>query len=104
MTFRLVDSPACVVVDDNELSPHLLRMLKAAGQEAPASRPILEINPQHALVARVQDVGDAVFSDWAQVILDQALLAEGASLEDPTAFVGRVNKLLLAGIAPQAAA
>ena len=104
VTFRLVDSPACVVVDDNELSPHLLRMLKAAGQEAPASRPILEINPQHALVARVQDVGDAVFSDWAQVILDQALLAEGASLEDPTAFVGRVNKLLLAGIAPQAAA
>ena len=104
VTFRLVDSPACVVVDDNELSPHLLRMLKAAGQEAPASRPILEINPQHALVARVQDVGDAVFTDWAQVILDQALLAEGASLEDPTAFVRRVNNLLLAGVAPQAAA
>jgi molecular chaperone HtpG len=103
VTFRLVDSPACVVVDENDLSPHLLRMLKAAGQEAPTSRPILEINPQHALVARVQDVGDAVFADWAQVILDQALLAEGASLEDPTAFVGRVNKLLLAGIAPQAA-
>ncbi|QEI08074.1 molecular chaperone HtpG [Pigmentiphaga aceris] len=104
VTFRLVDSPACVVVDDNELSPHLLRMLKAAGQEAPASRPILEINPQHALVARVQDVGDAVFADWAEVILDQALLAEGASLEDPTAFVRRVNNLLLAGIAPQASA
>jgi molecular chaperone HtpG len=103
VTFRLVDSPACVVVDENELSPHLLRMLKAAGQEAPTSRPILEINPQHALVARVQDVGDAVFGDWAQVILDQALLAEGASLEDPSAFVKRVNNLLLAGIAPQAA-
>jgi molecular chaperone HtpG len=104
VTFRLVDSPACVVVDENDLSPHLLRMLKAAGQEAPTSRPILEINPQHALVARVQDVGDAVFGDWAQVILDQALLAEGASLEDPSAFVKRVNNLLLAGIAPQAAA
>jgi molecular chaperone HtpG len=104
VTFRLVDSPACVVVDENELSPHLLRMLKAAGQEAPSSSPILEINPQHPLVVRVQEVGDEVFADWAQVILDQAMLAEGASLEDPTAFVGRVNKLLLAGIAPQAAA
>ncbi|KDC46876.1 molecular chaperone HtpG [Bordetella bronchiseptica] len=95
VTQRLVDSPACVVVGQNELSPHLLRMLKAAGQEAPEVKPVLEINPDHALVARIRDASDAEFGDWAALLLDQALLAEGAQIADPAAFVKRLNGLLL---------
>ncbi|KAA0892458.1 molecular chaperone HtpG [Pusillimonas sp. ANT_WB101] len=95
VTGRLVDSPACVVVDENEISPHLLRMLQAAGQQAPDVKPILEINPEHALVGRLNDAADADFGDWAELLLDQAMLAEGASLQDPAAFVKRMNRLLL---------
>lgn len=95
VTLRLVDSPACVVVDENELSPHLLRMLKAAGQDAPEVKPILEINPEHAIIARAQGAQDADFGEWAQLLLDQAMLAEGAQLTDPAAFVKRINRLLL---------
>jgi molecular chaperone HtpG len=95
VTTRLVDSPACVVVDEHELSPHLLRMLQAAGQEAPEVKPILEINPEHALVARVQQAADADFESWALLLLDQAMLAEGANLTDSAAFVKRLNGLLL---------
>jgi molecular chaperone HtpG len=95
VTSRLVDSAACVVVGENELSPHLLRMLKAAGQEAPDVKPVLEINPEHALIARIRDAQDADFDDWAQVLLDQAMLAEGAQISDPAAFVKRMNHLLL---------
>ncbi|WP_394063931.1 molecular chaperone HtpG [Alcaligenes sp. WGS1538] len=95
ITARLVDSPACVVVDANELSPHLLRMLQAAGQQAPEVKPILEINPDHELIAKVQAADDAQFSEWALLLLEQAMLAEGASLQDPASFVKRVNRLLL---------
>lgn len=95
VTGRLVDSPACVVVDEHELSPHLLRMLQAAGQSAPEVKPILEINPEHALIGRVQDAPDADFEEWSLLLLDQAMLAEGASLSDPAAFVKRMNRLLL---------
>lgn len=95
VTLRLVDSPACVVVGQNDLSPHLLRMLKAAGQEAPEVKPVLEINPEHALIARIRDVPQADFGAWAQLLLDQALLAEGAQIADPAAFVKRLNALLL---------
>ncbi len=94
VTTRLVDSPACVVVDENELSPHLIRMLQAAGQEVPSVKPILEINPEHAFVARLEKE-DVQFDDWAALLLDQALLAEGAALADPAAFVKRLNSLLL---------
>jgi molecular chaperone HtpG len=96
VTLRLVDSPSCVVVGQNDLSPHLQRMLKAAGQEAPSILPVLEINPEHALVKRVQSASDASFNDWASLLFEQALLADGSSLPDPTAFVRRVNQLLLA--------
>jgi molecular chaperone HtpG len=95
VTVRLVDSPACVVVDENELSPHLLRMLQAAGQKAPDVKPILEVNPEHALLGRAKDAGDADFDEWAQLLLDQAMLAEGAQLPDPAGFVKRMNRLLL---------
>ncbi|MGE8640167.1 MAG: molecular chaperone HtpG, partial [Achromobacter sp.] len=95
VTLRLVDSPACVVVGKNELSPHLLRMLKAAGQEAPNVKPVLEINPEHPLLARIRAAEDGEFDQWARLLLDQALLAEGAQIADPAAFVKRLNALLL---------
>ena len=93
-TTRLVDSPACIVVDEGDMSSHLARMLKQAGQGAPKSLPILEVNPEHALVRRLE--GDARFDDLAQVLFDQALLAEGGQLEDPAAYVQRINRMLVA--------
>lgn len=95
VTGRLVDSPACVVVDANELSPHLMRMLQAAGQAAPDVKPILEINPEHALIGRMQAAPEGDFNEWALLLLDQAMLAEGGNLADPAAFVKRMNRLLL---------
>jgi molecular chaperone HtpG len=92
---RLVDSPACVVVDENEMSPHLQRMLQAAGQAAPAALPILEINPEHALIKRIEQASDEQFPDWSSVLLDQAFLADGSQLADPVGFVQRLNALLL---------
>jgi molecular chaperone HtpG len=96
VTLRLTESPACLVADENDLSANLQRMLKAAGQKVPASKPILEINPHHPLVARLKDeADDARFGDLAQILFDQALLAEGGSLEDPAGFVKRLNQLML---------
>jgi molecular chaperone HtpG len=95
VTLRLVDSPSCVVVGQNDLSPHLQRMLKAAGQAAPNVLPVLEINPEHALVKRIHSVTDDSFGEWANLLFEQAMLADGAQLPDPTAFVRRVNQLLL---------
>ncbi len=95
VTARLVDSPSCVVVGQNDLSPHLMRMLKAAGQEAPNVLPVLEVNPEHPLVARVQAASDETFADWAALLFEQAMLADGSQLPDPSAFVKRVNQLLL---------
>ena len=94
VTLRLTDSPACVVVDRDAMSGHLARLLKAAGQKAPESKPILELNPKHALVQRLKDE-EAKLADWSQLLLEQAQLAEGAQLDDPAAFVRRVNQLLL---------
>ncbi|MGI4847921.1 MAG: molecular chaperone HtpG, partial [Janthinobacterium lividum] len=91
---RLIDSPACLVADENELSGNLMRMLKAAGQNAPESKPILEINPDHPLVQRLK-YEDGKFDDWANLLFDQALLAEGGTLADPAGFVKRLNEMLL---------
>ena len=98
VTTRLVDSPACMVVEEGDMSSHLARMLKQAGQAAPATLPILEVNTEHALVQRLQATaeGDERFDDLAQVLFDQALLAEGGQLEDPAAYVRRVNRMLVA--------
>jgi molecular chaperone HtpG len=93
---RLVDSPACIVADEGDMSAHLARMLKQAGQSAPASKPILEVNPQHALVKRLEG-DEARFADLANILFDQAMLAEGGQLEDPAGYVRRVNALLTAG-------
>jgi molecular chaperone HtpG len=94
VTFRLTDSPACLVSDENELSGNLLRMLKAAGQQAPDTKPILEINPEHPLLLKLKSDSQN-FDEWTQVLFDQALLAEGGQLNDPAAYVKRINQLLL---------
>ena len=95
VTTRLVDSPACIVVEDGDMSAHLARLLKQAGQPAPKSQPILEVNAEHALVKRI--AGDeANFDDLAQILFDQAMLAEGGQLDDPAAYVTRVTRLLAA--------
>jgi molecular chaperone HtpG len=94
VTFRLTDSPACLVSDENELSGNLLRMLKAAGQQAPDTKPILEINPEHPLLLKLKS-DDKQFDQWTRVLFDQALLAEGGQLNDPAAYVKRINQLLL---------
>ena len=95
-TARLTESPACLVAGEHDMSAHLERMLKAAGQKVEASKPTLEINPEHVLVKKLADEADeARASDLAQVLYDQALLAEGGKLEDPAAFVKRINKLML---------
>ena len=98
VTTRLVNSPACLVVDEGDMSGHLARMLKQAGQTTPKSQPILEVNPEHAMVKKLASVaGDAArFDDLAHILFDQAVLAEGGQLEDPAAYVARVTKLLSA--------
>src|SRR5258706_11752831 len=96
VTFRLTSSPACLVADEHGMSANLERMLKAAGQQVPGSKPILEINPHHPLVQRLKNEGnEARFGDWSHILFDQALLAEGGQLDDPATFVKRLNDLLL---------
>ncbi|WP_211271513.1 molecular chaperone HtpG [Moraxella porci] len=90
---RLVDSPACLVVGDGELSPQMVQMLKAMGQPVPDVKPTLEINPTHPLITKLES--SAEFDDLAQVIFDQALLADGGQLDDPAGYLKRVNKLLM---------
>jgi molecular chaperone HtpG len=95
VTHRLTDSPSCLVADEHDLGGNLARILKAAGQKAPASQPILEINPNHPAVQRLK-YEETRFSDWANLLLEQATLAEGGTLEDPAGFVKRINDLMLA--------
>ena len=94
VTNRLTDSPACLVVDVNDINANLARLLKASGQKAPVSQPILEINPRHPVVLRL-DAEEDKFDDLASVLFDQALLAEGGQLDDPASFVKRINQLML---------
>ena len=94
VTHRLTDSPACLVADEHDPSGNLARMLKAAGQKVPDSQPILEINPKHPVVLRLKSE-EKRFDDWAAVLFDQAQLAEGGQLDDPAAFVKRINQLML---------
>lgn len=96
LTHRLTDSPCCVVSSEQGMSNHMLRMLKAAGQEMDMAKPILEINPDHVIIERVKALDDKdKLSRWANILLGQALLAEGESLGDPAAFVKELNQLLM---------
>ena len=95
VSHRLTESPACLVTGEGDMSANLERLLKAAGQAAPTIKPTLEINPSHALVTRLnREADESRFADWANLLLEQALLAEGGQLEDPASFVRRLNSLL----------
>ena len=95
---RLTESPSCLIADETDMGGNLARILKAAGQQVPEAAPVLEINPTHALVLRLKEDAlgtDPQFGDWAHLLFEQALLAEGGTLEDPAGFVRRLNGLML---------
>ncbi len=97
VSHRLTDSPACLVVDEQEMALSFRKLLQQAGHQVPGTRPVLEVNPRHPLLRRLESGADAErFDDWARLLFEQALLAEGGQLEDPAAFVRRLNGLLTA--------
>ena len=95
VTHRLTDSPACIITDDNDMSTQMAKLMEAAGQKAPETKYIFEVNPDHPLVVKMTEKDDESFSQWADVLLDQATLAERGSLKDPASFVTKLNKLML---------
>lgn len=96
ITHRLTDSPTCLVVDEDEMAANLQRMLKAAGQAVPTTLPIMELNPTHPLIMRLNNVTDETkLADWGNVLFDQALIAEGGQLDDPASYVNRLNAMLV---------
>uniref|UniRef100_UPI003D02D6F3 molecular chaperone HtpG n=1 Tax=Agarivorans sp. TaxID=1872412 RepID=UPI003D02D6F3 len=96
LTYRLTDTPSCIVVDDHDMSTQMQKLMKAVGQDVPEQKYIFELNPQHDLIKRVADEQDEEkFAEWASLLLDQATLAERGSLENPSDFIKKVNKLLL---------
>ncbi len=97
VTNRLTDSPACIVLNEQDMAMHMQRILKEAGHEMPTSKPILEINPDHPIVKQLgAEKGKKKFDDWSAILFDQALLAEGGQLDDPAGFVAKLNKMLVA--------
>ena len=96
VTHRLTDSPACVVLPEHEMGYQMRRIMEAAGQPLPEVKPILELNPSHSLVARLESAEDGLFADLAHILLDQAIIAEGGHLDDPAAYVKRLNGVLAA--------
>ena len=99
LTYRLTDSPACIVADEKDMNIQLQRMLKAAGQNMPTAKPILELNPEHPIIKQLHSEADEDrFAEWVNILFDQAVLAEGGQLDDPATFVAKINKLLLAKI------
>ena len=96
VTHRLTDSPSCLVVGENDISGNLERILKAAGQNTPDVKPILEINPEHNVIQKLETFKDSdEFDEYASVIFDQAILSEGGQLEDPVSFIKKINRLLI---------
>ncbi len=96
ITHRLTDSPSCLVLEEHDMGMQMQQILKAAGQNVPMSKPILELNPEHPLVSKLKNMDDkSALENWSNILFDQALLAEGGQLEDPAAFVKRVNQMLL---------
>ena len=96
VTNRLTDSPACIVLNEHDMAMHMQRILKEAGHALPGSKPILEINPDHPIVKKLDaEKSEKKFADWSDILFDQALLAEGGQLEDPASFVAKLNKMLV---------
>ncbi|OCH98667.1 molecular chaperone HtpG [Legionella jamestowniensis] len=96
LTNRLTESPACIVADEQDMGLEMQRILQAAGQQVPPSKPIFEINPEHTLIKRLHSIeDDSRFAEWVVMLFEQAVLAEGGQLDNPADFVSRVNKLLL---------
>lgn len=95
ITFRLTDSPSCLVSDEGDMSNYLQRLLKQAGQHAPQSKPILEINPNHPLIKKIQSLPEQEINEWAHILFDQAIVAEGALPEDPARFIRQINAQLI---------
>ncbi|MGW8228133.1 MAG: molecular chaperone HtpG [Gammaproteobacteria bacterium] len=96
ISHRLTDSPSCLVVEQHDMAVSMQKILKQAGHQLPETQPVLEVNPDHPLVTRLNDEADAKrFEDWTYILFDQAMLSEGGQLDDPAAFVGRMNELLL---------
>ena len=96
VSHRLTDSPSCLVVEQHDMAVSMQKILKQAGHQLPQTQPVLEVNPDHPLVKRLNDEADAErFEDWTHILFDQAMLSEGGQLDDPAAFVGRMNELLL---------
>jgi molecular chaperone HtpG len=95
-TSRLTTSPACLVADENDMGRQMEQILKASGQEIPATKPILEINPEHPILKKIDgEANEDLFADWSQILFDQALLSEGSQLEDPATFVNKLNSLIV---------
>lgn len=95
VTNRLTDSPSCIVFDEQDMTGHMARLLQAAGQAAPETKPILELNPDHAILKRIKDETDeAILTRWSRLLLGQALLAEGENLKNPAEFIKDINELL----------
>ena len=96
VSHRLTESPSCIVLNDQDMALYMQTLMKQAGHDMPSSKPVLEINPAHPLIERMEaETDDDQFADWAAILFDQALLAEGAQLEDPAGFVNKLNKLML---------
>lgn len=96
VTSRLTTSPACLVSDENDMGRHLEQILQASGQSIPGSKPILEINPDHPIVKKIDNEADEdLFNDWSHILFDQALLSEGGQLSDPASFVNKLNALIV---------
>ncbi|GIU42937.1 molecular chaperone HtpG [Shewanella algidipiscicola] len=99
VTTRLTDTPACVVAGEGEMSSQMIKLMQAAGQAVPETKPVFELNPEHPLVARLDnEQDDEVFGQWSELLLQQAQLSEKGSLADPSAFIKLMNKMLLAGM------
>ena len=96
VSHRLTNSPSCIVLSEQDMALYMQQLMKQAGQEMPSSKPVLEINPSHPMIQRISDETDETqFSDWSSIIFDQAVLAEGGQLEDPSGFVNKLNTMML---------
>jgi molecular chaperone HtpG len=96
ITHRLTSTPSCIVADNDDMSTQMSKLMAQMGQAVPESKPIFELNPEHVMVVKLADMTDeALFSQWSELLLEQAILSEKGSLDDPSEFVGRINKLLL---------